>query len=426
MRLPARSVGCTGEQPRSCSWHAMVSPGGDYKKCGPEMPYRGERRARSRMTVPLLGEVREGPAAIPTRKLLNLGIIHSLCGGTLIVGGYLGAAIPLLLFPAAVLGLLWSTAVAYWIKLLTDVQAKRIERASVTSRRYQNIAKYFESILQDSTDIIFTTDSEGLILKFNKGSQIHFGYSQEDVVGTPLKELFVNEADSRKILDDVLRSGKSMNEEIPMKTHEGEIIHLNLSISEMKDEGGQIIGMVVTAKDITERKKLEMELVKKNHLLERLAITDSLTELYNARHFYDQIKRELTRLRRNPDRSLSLLLLDIDRFKQYNDSEGHQMGDQVLRSLAQVIKVCIRGDIDSGYRYGGDEFVVVLPDTDKKQARVVAERIQKQFGAFKFGRTGLSIGIAQARNDEDEKSLIRRTDEAMYRAKRSGGSRIEI
>jgi diguanylate cyclase (GGDEF)-like protein/PAS domain S-box-containing protein len=280
--------------------------------------------------------------------------------------------------------------------------------------------------MQDSTDIIFSVDIDGFILKFNKGAQIHFGYSQEEIVGKPLTYLFVNDTDERKILSTVLLSGKSVNEEIPMKTKSGNVILLNLSMSEMKNDNNQIIGLVVTAKDITEKKKLEMELVKKNELLSKLAITDSLTELYNSRHFHDQVKRELSRLRRNPGRKLSLILLDIDHFKQLNDTEGHQMGDHVLRSLGQVIKVCIRKDVDSGFRYGGDEFVIMLPDTDKEQARIAAERIQKQFSAFKFGNTSLSMGIAEAAADEDDKSLIKRADEAMYRSKKEGRSRLTL
>ena len=283
---------------------------------------------------------------------------------------------------------------------------KRMEKTQLTMRRTLAKSNYLQSILDDSTDIIFTTDMDAFILKFNKGSEMHFGYTQEEIVGVPLKQLFVNEADERKILNAVLLSGKSVNEEIPMKTKQGEIILLNLSISEMKNDVEQIIGLVVTAKDITEKKKLENELVKKNELLSKLAITDSLTELYNVRHFYDQIVRELSRLKRNPQRKLSLMLIDIDHFKELNDTEGHQVGDQVLRSLGQVIKVCIRKDIDPGFRYGGDEFAIILPDTDKNQAKVAAERISKQFGAFKFGSVSLSIGIAEAIAGEDEKSIV--------------------
>lgn len=300
---------------------------------------------------------------------------------------------------------------------------QKIKKGKLLTKRFQNISKYFETILQDSTDIILSVDTDGFILKFNKGAQLHFEYSQEEIVGKPLGQLFVNRSDEHKILNTILRTNKSINEEVPMKTKSGNIILLNISISEMKNDN-QIIGMVVTAKDITEKKKLEMELVKKNELLSKLAITDSLTELYNSRHFHDQIKRELSRLKRNPERKLSLVLLDLDHFKELNDTQGHQMGDRVLRSLGQVIRVCLRKDIDMGFRYGGDEFIMILPDTDKHQAAIAAERIQKQFMAFSFGKTSLSMGIVEANIDEDEQSILKRADEAMYRSKKEGRAKI--
>jgi diguanylate cyclase (GGDEF)-like protein/PAS domain S-box-containing protein len=318
------------------------------------------------------------------------------------------------------------SVLVYWFRWYVAGYVQKMEKIMLTIRRIQNKSNYLDSILQDSTDIIFTTDIDGFILKFNKGSELHFGYTQEEIVGTPLKHLFVNEADERKILGVVLLSNKSTNEEVPMKTKHGEIILLNLSISEMKNDYNQIIGLVVTAKDITEKKKLEMELVKKNELLSKLAITDSLTELYNVRHFWEQLTKELSRLKRNPQRKLSLVLMDIDHFKELNDNEGHQVGDSVLKSLGQVIKVCIRKDVDMGFRYGGDEFALVLPDTDKLQARVVADRIQKQLGAFKFGRISLSIGITEAKPGDSEKNLVKNVDECLYTSKREGRARITV
>jgi diguanylate cyclase (GGDEF)-like protein/PAS domain S-box-containing protein len=329
---------------------------------------------------------------------------------------------------AIVLGvaLLWTVLFVLWLRKHIKGYAEKITKSKLIAKRFQNISKYFESILQDSTDIIFTLDTEGFILKFNRGAQMHFGYTQEEIVGKPLTHLFVNEADHQKILANVLLTGKTVNEETPLKTSSGGIILVNLSISEMKNDSNQIIGLVVTAKDITERKQLEMELLKKNELLGKLVITDGLTDLYNSRHFYEQIKRELSRLRRNPGRKLTIVMIDIDYFKQLNDTEGHQMGDHTLRSLANVIRVCIRKDIDTAYRYGGDEFILILPDTDKHQARIVTDRIQKQYGAFRFGVTSLSMGIAEALPGEDDTSIMHRADEALYTSKREGRARITV
>jgi diguanylate cyclase (GGDEF)-like protein len=214
---------------------------------------------------------------------------------------------------------------------------------------------------------------------------------------------------------------KSVNVEIPMKTKSGQKIVVNMTMSKMKDGG-----FVITGQDITEKKILEEELQQKNELLNKLAITDTLTGLYNCRHFYNVIKGELSRHKRYPERILSVVYIDVDKFKEYNDSEGHQMGDEVLKSLGEVINVCIRKDVDAGFRYGGDEFVIIMPDTTMDQAKIGAERIQKQFGAFKFGQTSLSIGIAEAEHEDDEKSFVRRADFAMYRSKRRGKNRITL
>ncbi len=307
-----------------------------------------------------------------------------------------------------------------WIKWYLSSYIKRYEKESLLKRLLQKKVNYLENIIQNSNDIIFTIDFDSFILKFNKGAEFHFGYSQEEILGKPLDQLFVKKREISSIVKKVAKSSEVVNEEISMKTKSGEIRQLNLSISKMNYENININGYVVTAKDITEQKKLELELRNKNVQLGLLAITDSLTDLYNVRHFYSQIKRELKRLGRNPERKLSVILIDIDHFKELNDTEGHQMGDHVLASLAQVIKVCIREDVDSGFRYGGDEFVIVLPDTDKSQSEVAARRIQKQFGAFKFGNTSLSIGITEAQTDDNEETIVKRADDAMYHSKRTG------
>ncbi len=325
------------------------------------------------------------------------------------------------LFPILVLAILWNGALALTIRKQMNSDAHSIKKNLTLFKRFQNTAKYFESILQDTTDIIISLDKDNFIFKFNNGAQTHFGYAQEEILGKPFETLFANSEDKEKVHRPISSGKKSANAEVPMKTKSGQIIIVNMCISKMKDGG-----FVVTAQDITEKKKLEEELRKKNEQLNRLAITDNLTGLYNCRHFYNVIKGELSRLKRYPGRKLALIYIDVDHFKEFNDSEGHQMGDHVLRSLGQVIDVCIRKDVDAGFRYGGDEFVIVLPDTDMFQAKVAADRIQKQFGAFKFGSTSLSIGIADALPEDDEKSLVRRADFAMYRSKKEGKARVTL
>jgi two-component system cell cycle response regulator len=161
--------------------------------------------------------------------------------------------------------------------------------------------------------------------------------------------------------------------------------------------------------------------------LRELTITDDLTKLYNMRHFYIQLQLEMDRALRYKG-SLSLLLLDVDRFKQYNDTHGHLEGDKILIKLGEVIRECLRKS-DTAYRYGGDEFMVLLPETRVNEASKVAERIRALFpGVSSHGvpddtvDTTLSIGVVEYHRGEDLSEFVKRADRAMYKAKKQGGN----
>jgi diguanylate cyclase (GGDEF)-like protein/PAS domain S-box-containing protein len=315
---------------------------------------------------------------------------------------------------------LWNILMAVSIGKQIAADQISIEKNRSLFKRFQNTTRYFESILQDTSDIIISLDRDYLILKFNRGAQNHFGYSQVEIVGKPFEMLFADPADKER-MQPADNSDGSACAEVLMKKRNGREITANMCVSKMRDGG-----FVVTAQDITERKYLEEQLHQKSEQLKKLAITDDLTALYNSRHFYNVIRSELSRLKRHTERKLAIMYMDVDKFKEYNDAEGHQMGDGVLRALGEVIMACIRKDIDAGFRYGGDEFVVILPDTDMAQAKVAAERVQNQFCDLKYGQTSLSIGIAEAKVGDDERTLVRRADFAMYTSKKNGKKRITL
>lgn len=165
--------------------------------------------------------------------------------------------------------------------------------------------------------------------------------------------------------------------------------------------------------------------------LKEMAITDGLTRLYNSRYFYTQIDMEIDRQNRylHP---LSLLLLDIDDFKAYNDTFGHLDGDKVLMRLGKIIKSCLR-TMDSAYRYGGEEFTVILPETSVNEAVTVASRIQSRLSDENFvSMTGtqstitLSIGVTEYHPGEDVSVFIQRADKAMYQSKEKGKNTITV
>lgn len=163
--------------------------------------------------------------------------------------------------------------------------------------------------------------------------------------------------------------------------------------------------------------------------LEQLAITDALTGLYNSRQFFRQIKMEIKRNDRYA-RALSLLILDIDFFKDYNDTWGHLEGDKVLMRIGKVINSCMRS-MDTAYRYGGEEFAILLPETGLKKACVVGERIRDLIGAEVFEpepgekrSVTVSIGASEREEGEDFTSFIRRTDQALYKSKETGRNKL--
>ena len=148
-----------------------------------------------------------------------------------------------------------------------------------------------------------------------------------------------------------------------------------------------------------------------------LAVKDGLTGLFNRRYFNELINTEVNRVLRTPA-SISLLMLDIDNFKNYNDTQGHQAGDELLKGVAKVFKDSVRV-VDMVCRYGGEEFVIILPQTDKGGARIIAERIRVQVGLY--FQTTVSIGIATFPEDAKEiENLIEKADSALYQAKQSG------
>ncbi|MDD5060318.1 MAG: diguanylate cyclase [Candidatus Omnitrophica bacterium] len=154
----------------------------------------------------------------------------------------------------------------------------------------------------------------------------------------------------------------------------------------------------------------------KDYLVD-LAIKDGLTGLFNRRYFNELINIEIKRLSRSPA-SLSLLMLDIDNFKNYNDTKGHQAGDELLKGAAKILKSSVRS-VDMVCRYGGEEFIIILPQTDKSAAQIIAERVRVQIGLYL--PTTVSIGVSTFPDDSREtEQLIKKADNALYQAKQTG------
>jgi two-component system cell cycle response regulator len=187
--------------------------------------------------------------------------------------------------------------------------------------------------------------------------------------------------------------------------------------------------LLLRVKRVLKERRSSKERIKMLEKLKELAITDGLTNLYNSRHFYNQLKSEVERSNRY-GHPIALLLLDIDNFKKYNDAYGHLEGDQVLVRFGKVIKSCLRTP-DSAYRYGGEEFTVILPQTTGQEADTVAQRIRTTIEAETFYPTPdeantitISIGVTEYVKDEKVTAFVQRADKAMYLSKEHGRNRV--
>src|SRR3989338_6130039 len=163
--------------------------------------------------------------------------------------------------------------------------------------------------------------------------------------------------------------------------------------------------------------------------IEKLAITDSLTEMHTRRHIMERFEEELKRASMR-NIQLSFLMIDVDHFKRINDEHGHLTGDQILREIAHLIRENVR-EIDIIARFGGEEFCVILPDTDSPGARYVAQRIReavenKQITAYDtVVKTTVSIGMATfAKDGTTTSELVDKADKALYQAKQNGRNRV--
>jgi diguanylate cyclase (GGDEF)-like protein len=177
------------------------------------------------------------------------------------------------------------------------------------------------------------------------------------------------------------------------------------------------------------RKQAEEALRESENRYRELSIVDDLTQLYNSRHFYIQLKIEIDRSNRY-EQPLTLLLLDLDDFKAFNDTYGHIEGDQLLRRLGRVVKRCLR-ETDFAFRYGGEEFTILLPMTTSRDAAVTAERIRSELKEENFSpapgkdvHVTVSIGLGQYKPQEDMKIFVHRVDQLMYQAKKNGKDRV--
>ena len=287
-------------------------------------------------------------------------------------------------------------------------------------QRLEHRRNWLALMVESSADAIIGKALNGSILSWNAAAERLYGYSAAEVVGSSICLLLPEDrsGETKQLMEKVVQGGTIEHYETIHVSKDGRRIGVSLSISPVRDRAGLVIGVSTIARDITERKRADER-------IRYLALHDTLTGLPNRNVFRERVNNAIARARCNRH-LMAVLFIDLDRFKEINDSLGHNVGDRLLQVAANRLKRCLR-EGDGVARLGGDEFVVDLPVlASREEAMTIAQKILEVLRApFMIDQFALhisaSIGISLFPNDGmDMEVLMHAADSAMYRAKKNG------
>ncbi|HYE22493.1 MAG TPA: diguanylate cyclase [Verrucomicrobiae bacterium] len=274
---------------------------------------------------------------------------------------------------------------------------------------------------------VFMMDHEGNIATWNEGAERQFGYSEKEAIGKNFSIIFTKEDQKLGIPKQEIKTAKTQGKADDERKHvhkNGREFWSSGVVVPLKDDNGKLLGFTKIVRDVSERKKAE-------GIIRHLAMHDTLTGLPNRIHMYDLLTKALIEAKRHKE-LLALAFADLDRFKMVNDTEGHDMGDLLLQEVAVRISSSLRQG-DTVARLGGDEFVIILRK-QKSPAQIIktVEKILFALGpkfviSSKILNAKASIGVAIYPQDgKDMNSLMKRADQALYKAKASGGNCVKL
>lgn len=274
---------------------------------------------------------------------------------------------------------------------------------------------------------IHLIDREGRIRSWNQGAANITGLVEADVVGRPHTVLFAEAQQQQGMPQRMLefvRTHGHRREEQPRRRRDGGVFLAQCTLDAVRAASGELLGFVEVFQDVTEQRQRE-------DTLHHRATRDALTGIFNRGHFVDLATQEIERAQRFAE-PLSVLLLDIDRFKRINDSYGHEVGDRIIINLSRMAQASCR-KLDICGRLGGEEFAILLPRANKEPALEFAQRLRLRIAEQRVAITGgreiaytASLGVASLRSTvRDLPELLRNADAALYSAKRGGRNRVE-
>lgn len=302
-----------------------------------------------------------------------------------------------------------------------------ITEKKVLERQLDLSMKRFAAVVNNAYDGIISIDENQKIKLFNEAAQAMFGYSEDEMIGQSLTKLLPEKFRSKHpgYVDGFKRSqvdSRPMQTRAPVQGLRkcGSDFPIEVSISKIRISDN--VEYTAVIRDISEKNQLLKELILSSR-------KDPLTELYNRRYFTDLLKAEITRAARFK-RGFSLLMLDIDHFKSINDNFGHSCGDMALVNFSNILINNIR-EVDTICRWGGEEFMILLPEISKENSILVAEKIRKNIESLeteyedKLVKFTVSIGLRYFSGDSIEiNNIINTVDKCLYNAKNSGRNRV--
>lgn len=277
-------------------------------------------------------------------------------------------------------------------------------------------------VVEQIDDSVMMTDTSGVITYVNKAFCNHLGYSREELIGNTPK-LFKSHQHDKSFYEDLWKTiseGNVYRTTLINKKKTNDLLYEDKTITPLKNDQGEIVGFVSTGKDVTKEILMRQE-------VERIAMIDQLTGIYNRHKFEQLLCLERERSRRF-GQQLSLILIDIDHFKVINDTYGHDTGDEILKHLVEIIQDNIR-KIDIFARWGGEEFLVLTPDTDLDNIQILAEKLRLAVQKADFSNSShitISQGVATFKNEDTFEDIFKRVDKGLYWAKKHGRNQVGV
>jgi diguanylate cyclase (GGDEF)-like protein/PAS domain S-box-containing protein len=382
-----------------------------------------------------------GPGGRLARRLLGGGILLPIVFGWGLLKSYrasiVAADLAIMLFALMTV----ATLIILTGRQATVVHDSHEERAR-TEEALRDSEIRFRLLAENASDVVSLHDLDGQSLYVSPSCERVFGFTPDEMARMrPFTMVHPEDRARATAHHEALLRGEPVTALTCRKLHKsGRHVWAETSWRPILNRSGKIVRLQAASRDVTERREYERQLeeahaklraqqerlIDANARLEALASLDALTGLKNRRAFEERLHEEISRARRSKE-TFALLLLDIDHFKNFNDSFGHPRGDDVLKSVARVLSRSVR-DADFISRYGGEEFAIILPDSDRDGAKLMGERLREAIeeNAWDVRPITVSVGAAAWVDGATSESLIDQADRALYRSKQAGRNIVTL